>query len=571
MAEEKSPANSVTSGDNHKKKRKKKKNSKTDGTVHKKEKMAFFDKVKGSVLARCLWTACRAVVIGFLLILIGAAMATLGFYAKVLSTTSVHKAKEEGIIFTPDNLSVNSLTLMRALNAALNESTLKSTLNAALRSDFDKIKQTGGNVTAFVVDEIKYMHLDNLTYVGPCIMGIGGVIIVGACVMTFEARDTAAKITPWFKLPSWASSRYTKVELHPPGGQTFCTDVKLLCNPTVELEVAKLRMKADLLVFRDKVQNSIDSVDLTAKHKNGKLQRSSTDPNLAAEAGKTKVHQINAKDYCISLATKQKIDSSNTLHVNQQKFLRRQALSVDYNPEFHPVHRSYSNSSATHKMHKRGDSGDSMVMDLYLPQGSVTLKIRDTSKSGGSSSSLQKTRSPSESSQEHRRSLSPRTLSYVSPVSQKVSSNCLSPNSDDGLAVTQLAQRTASELHLRDHLVSKDLVVALFSSEDGSIGLRHPNLSVQSGSYSSQESYTILESPHEGGAEYKDREENDVVVELDPQPVPEKNPVKRFQSVQDQRPCEQRSEEGQRRAGQYRSKTESAKRHPFLRQSAVDS
>ncbi|KAG1667035.1 hypothetical protein GQR58_018638 [Nymphon striatum] len=513
MAEEKSPANSVTSGDNHKKKRKKKKNSKTDGTVHKKEKMAFFDKVKGSVLARCLWTACRAVVIGFLLILIGAAMATLGFYAKVLSTTSVHKAKEEGIIFTPDNLSVNSLTLMRALNAALNESTLKSTLNAALRSDFDKIKQTGGNVTAFVVDEIKYMHLDNLTYVGPCIMGIGGVIIVGACVMTFEARDTAAKITPWFKLPSWASSRYTKVELHPPGGQTFCTDVKLLCNPTVELEVAKLRMKADLLVFRDKVQNSIDSVDLTAKHKNGKLQRSSTDPNLAAEAGKTKVHQINAKDYCISLATKQKIDSSNTLHVNQQKFLRRQALSVDYNPEFHPVHRSYSNSSATHKMHKRGDSGDSMVMDLYLPQGSVTLKIRDTSKSGGSSSSLQKTRSPSESSQEHRRSF----------------------------------------------------------SEDGSIGLRHPNLSVQSGSYSSQESYTILESPHEGGAEYKDREENDVVVELDPQPVPEKNPVKRFQSVQDQRPCEQRSEEGQRRAGQYRSKTESAKRHPFLRQSAVDS
>lgn len=109
-------------------------------------------------------------------------------------------------------------------------------------------------MSVLATDETKFLHLDNLTYVGPFIMGIGGVIIVGACVMTFEARDTASKTTPWFKIPSWASSRYSKVEVHAPGAQPYCTDVKLIRCPTTELEAAKLRIKAEFIQFNEKVE-----------------------------------------------------------------------------------------------------------------------------------------------------------------------------------------------------------------------------------------------------------------------------------------------------------------------------
>lgn len=45
-------------------------------------------------------------------------------------------------------------------------------------------------------NETKGFHLNNLSYVGPIVMGFGGFIVVAACVMTFEARDSAAKVVP---------------------------------------------------------------------------------------------------------------------------------------------------------------------------------------------------------------------------------------------------------------------------------------------------------------------------------------------------------------------------------------
>ncbi|XP_054153245.1 uncharacterized protein LOC128951959 isoform X2 [Oppia nitens] len=40
-------------------------------------------------------------------------------------------------------------------------------------------------------------HLHNLTYVGPVVMGLGGIVIVAACVLTFEVRDTlGVKVVP---------------------------------------------------------------------------------------------------------------------------------------------------------------------------------------------------------------------------------------------------------------------------------------------------------------------------------------------------------------------------------------
>lgn len=47
------------------------------------------------------------------------------------------------------------------------------------------------------IDEDTQTHLHNLTYVGPVIMGLGGIVIVAACVLTFEVRDTlGVKVAP---------------------------------------------------------------------------------------------------------------------------------------------------------------------------------------------------------------------------------------------------------------------------------------------------------------------------------------------------------------------------------------
>ena len=92
----------------------------------------------------CLWSACKSTSLAVLLIIIGATMAVVGFYAPDLSSHEY-----------------------RSSNRTYHE------MNPEL-----------------------HYHLKNLTYVGPALMGLGCVIIVAICVMTFEARDKAAKICP---------------------------------------------------------------------------------------------------------------------------------------------------------------------------------------------------------------------------------------------------------------------------------------------------------------------------------------------------------------------------------------
>ncbi|KAL4707673.1 hypothetical protein ACJJTC_014854 [Scirpophaga incertulas] len=94
--------------------------------------------------SQCLWHACRALSAGLLLMLLGAAMAVIGYYADTLSVA----------------------------------------------------QEIRGNSTVSVKDEARGFHLNNLSYAGPIVMGFGGFIVVAACVMTFEARDSAAKVTP---------------------------------------------------------------------------------------------------------------------------------------------------------------------------------------------------------------------------------------------------------------------------------------------------------------------------------------------------------------------------------------
>ncbi|XP_075979186.1 uncharacterized protein LOC142978575 [Anticarsia gemmatalis] len=100
--------------------------------------------VRGKMSSQCLWHACRALSAGLLLMLLGAAMAVIGYYADTLSVA----------------------------------------------------QEIRGNATISVKDEARGFHLNNLSYAGPIVMGFGGFIVVAACVMTFEARDSAAKVTP---------------------------------------------------------------------------------------------------------------------------------------------------------------------------------------------------------------------------------------------------------------------------------------------------------------------------------------------------------------------------------------
>ncbi|OQR70745.1 hypothetical protein BIW11_11428, partial [Tropilaelaps mercedesae] len=123
---------------------------------------------------RCLWSACKAISVGLLLMACGAAMATLGFYSDHLST----------------------------------------------------VEERRGNSTVLIKNENRDWQLDSLTYLGPMVMGLGGFIIVATCVMTFEARESRMSKLSWFK-----RTRATYVAPDPNGQPT---DANFASSPGVQ-------------------------------------------------------------------------------------------------------------------------------------------------------------------------------------------------------------------------------------------------------------------------------------------------------------------------------------------------
>ncbi|CAN7998250.1 unnamed protein product, partial [Ixodes hexagonus] len=86
---------------------------------------------------RCVWEACKALSGGILLMVVGTTMCVVGFYAEHLATSQEQRH----------------------------------------------------NATVVVVDRTREAHLHNMSFAGPAIMGLGGIFIVAACVLTFEAKD----------------------------------------------------------------------------------------------------------------------------------------------------------------------------------------------------------------------------------------------------------------------------------------------------------------------------------------------------------------------------------------------
>lgn len=95
--------------------------------------------MKSCISFRCIWLCFKALSGGVLLIAIGVGMTVFGFYA---DTFAVHQS------FDADT-----------------------------------------NRTVLVTNEAIRMHIHNLTYVGPVFMGLGGMLIVAACVLTFDGHD----------------------------------------------------------------------------------------------------------------------------------------------------------------------------------------------------------------------------------------------------------------------------------------------------------------------------------------------------------------------------------------------
>ncbi|XP_021943619.1 uncharacterized protein LOC110842215 isoform X2 [Folsomia candida] len=103
--------------------------------------------MRGKMPSNCLWHAAQALFLGCLLFSIGTVMSYFGFEA-------------DGV-FTSNGTAV-----------------------------------AGGRAYFYEDARGSNVKFSKLSYAGPIIMGLGGFIIVAACVMTFESRDSAAKVGP---------------------------------------------------------------------------------------------------------------------------------------------------------------------------------------------------------------------------------------------------------------------------------------------------------------------------------------------------------------------------------------
>ncbi|XP_076755203.1 uncharacterized protein LOC143425987 [Xylocopa sonorina] len=262
--------------------------------------------VRGKVTTRCLWYACKALGIGLLLMLLGACMATIGYFADQLSVA----------------------------------------------------QEIRGNLTIRVKNESRGFHLNNLSYAGPIVMGVGGFIVVAACVMTFEARDNAAKVVPArfrFNQTSTIKNPRNQRNRRSTSSQTTKWDHQLGVfrvnrspSPSVH-EVSRKQLTAEFMQF---------SKELNDKQAGHSIKKSPSAPTLIDKKSPRK--RTSKYAGCALL---------------NPELLQRHALSVD-NPSYSP-HQVSRESLDQQKM---GGSQVSMAMDLHIPnKGPVTLKVKDRS------------------------------------------------------------------------------------------------------------------------------------------------------------------------------------------------
>ncbi|XP_032688972.1 uncharacterized protein LOC116852577 isoform X2 [Odontomachus brunneus] len=189
-------------------------------------------------------------------------------------------------------------------------------------------------------------------------MGVGGFIVVAACVMTFEARDSAAKVVPArfrFSQTSTLKSSKSQRNRRSTSSQTTKWDHQLGLfrvnrspSPSTH-EVSRKQLTAEFMQF---------SKDLKEKGVAHAIKKSPSAPTL-----------IDKK------SPRRKSPKYAACSLLNPELLQRHALSVD-NPSYSP--HQISRESLEHQ--KMNGSQVSMAMDLHIPnKGPVTLKVKDRS------------------------------------------------------------------------------------------------------------------------------------------------------------------------------------------------
>ncbi|XP_078035103.1 uncharacterized protein LOC144469075 [Augochlora pura] len=262
--------------------------------------------VRDKVTTRCLWYACEALGIGLLLMLLGACMATIGYFADQLSVA----------------------------------------------------QEVRGNLTIRVKNESRGFHLNNLSYAGPIVMGVGGFIVVAACVMTFEARDNAAKVVP-------ARFRFNQT-----------STIKSIKNQRNRRSISSQTTKWDhqLGVFRVNRSPSPSIHEVLRKQLTAEFMQFSKELN-----DKQTGHCIKKSPSAPTLIDKKSPRKRTTKYAGcallNPELLQRHALSVD-----NPSYSTHQTSRESLEQQKMGGSQISMAMDLHIPnKGPITLKVKDRS------------------------------------------------------------------------------------------------------------------------------------------------------------------------------------------------
>ncbi|XP_050529588.1 uncharacterized protein LOC126899073 isoform X2 [Daktulosphaira vitifoliae] len=260
---------------------------------------------------KCFWNACKALSFGLFLMAIGAIMAIIGYYAEQLSSDDI-------------------LT-----------------------------KIDGGNSSSTATKSAKKSShtLYKLSYAGPIVMGVGGFIVVAACVMTFEARDRAAK---------------------------FMSNQLKIMGGTGTMAGHRHSRQTTSVGYPSRGDSGRSSYQNHCDGSRQKINKSPSAPNLAAG---TRLPGRLPLRHKLPLH----IMSPGSRTLFSPRALRRQAMSMDnqdYSPFFSPPRTRHSSSGLLTKGSResmndprtRGSQG-SMALDLHVPnECSVTMRVRDRSR-----------------------------------------------------------------------------------------------------------------------------------------------------------------------------------------------
>ncbi|XP_018017719.2 uncharacterized protein LOC108674295, partial [Hyalella azteca] len=398
--------------------------------------------VKGKVTTSCLWNACKALTLGTLLILIGAAMATIGYYAEEeeLRRLAAKPGSSEPIVeptsgtyvplppsFPDMHPHAPHLGVVASTNtsgshrgggynpitkggrppplqanhhaediASVDEGHIEKPEDIAPQQPPDE----GGEVVpVYISSYIPYkdLGLNKLAYIGPIVMGFGGFVIVAACVMTFEARDSAAKIVPARFRKTFPEKPVEKDE--DPGFRHSAAQTKWdpmamhTADSYSSYNNKEFNRKAMTLAFIKFSKTFQKSVDSSAEYYDWKgvhhLIKCPSAPSLVPECLKEERRQAGIEAPRILRVCVPR-PQSRRLSTN---VLPRQTMSVD-NPAIREVCTSALPSFAGERkcdeemelgasataVHQ-ADSDSNLALDLHLPQCAVTLMVRDSSRS----------------------------------------------------------------------------------------------------------------------------------------------------------------------------------------------